>query len=69
MVTRLPPLCAARDRGRRIMAAPRRTLEEARAAREAELEELHEQLAEPLEVADTDAAADELLTAGRARGA
>lgn len=68
MVTRLPTLCAARYRGRRIMAAPRRTIEETRAAREAKLEELHTQLLELVWVATAGVAADGLLTAGRVRG-
>ena len=50
------------------MAGPQRTLEEARAAREAKLEELHEQLAELVGVATAGVAADGLLTAGRVRG-
>ncbi|MBC9943175.1 hypothetical protein ICL81_01350 [Leucobacter sp. cx-328] len=50
------------------MDAPQRTVGESRAAREAKLKELNEQLAEPIEAATTEAAADELLAAGRARG-
>ena len=50
------------------MAAPRRTIEETRAAREAKLEELHTQLLELVWVATAGVAADGLLTAGRVRG-